>query len=525
MSDDAELLGEYAKNGSEQAFSELVRRHVDLVYGAALRRTGDSHRASEVTQKVFTHLARQAGRLTTHTSLAAWLHTVSRNAAIGLMISEKRRRLHESEAATFARIHAPDGENPDWDRVSPVLDAAIDGLPEPDRVAIVLRFLKRQSFAAVGAALRVSEDAARMRTDRALDKLRTRLARQGISSTAAAMGALVSSQTGLSAPAGLAASATSTALAAAAAKTGMGFFLMTTIQKTLITTVALGVLGTLGYEGNVIRLQQLKIEELTTALTRERSSRRTGPVPSATAAGLSLAANGPTGSTALAGKDGAASTMASRANQLQDLIRLNPQFSIPEIALLEDKDWTEIAEASSFDTDEGRRRAFKALRDAAKDKLAPRLIAAIRGFSANSGGQLPADPSQLMQYLAADLPPGVLQRYQMVSPNRRFGERPELDILTETFPVDAEFDTKLELNSGEYILKTTHPAGPAIVQAYNRWQGQTPPPKGPPSGQALAPFLLEPVDPALIDELLPNILGKGGTIKRFAPSMAGKSGP
>ena len=82
MNDDTALLRRYAEEGSEAAFTELVRRHVDLVYGAALRRTGgDSHRAADVAQQVFTTLARQAQKLSRHTVLSAWLHTATRNAA------------------------------------------------------------------------------------------------------------------------------------------------------------------------------------------------------------------------------------------------------------------------------------------------------------------------------------------------------------------------------------------------------------------------------------------------------------
>lgn len=136
--------------------------------------------------------------------LVAWLHTATRNAALNLMISEKRRQVREHQALDLAPAGAGDA-GPDWERLRPVLDAAIDELPEPDRAAVVLRFLERRPFAEIGAALRVSEDAARMRTDRALNKLRTALARHGITSTATALSAIVSSQPLVSAPAGLAA--------------------------------------------------------------------------------------------------------------------------------------------------------------------------------------------------------------------------------------------------------------------------------------------------------------------------------
>src|SRR5580692_4660613 len=100
MNDDATLLRRYAEDRSEAAFTELVKRHLDLVYSAALRRTGgDPHRAADVAQQVFGALARDARRLSRHSVLQAWLHTATRNASLNLMISEHRRKTRESMAA------------------------------------------------------------------------------------------------------------------------------------------------------------------------------------------------------------------------------------------------------------------------------------------------------------------------------------------------------------------------------------------------------------------------------------------
>ena len=187
MNEDATLLHRYAAEKSEAAFAALVQRHVDLVYGAALRRTGgDAHLAADVAQQVFTAVARDAGRLARHPALSAWLHTATRNAALNLMISENRRRARERQAVELEAVTAGAAPAPEWERVRAVIDAAIDELSEPDRVAVVMRFLERHPFARIGAALRISEDAARMRTDRALEKLRSALARRGITSTATA---------------------------------------------------------------------------------------------------------------------------------------------------------------------------------------------------------------------------------------------------------------------------------------------------------------------------------------------------
>lgn len=242
MNDDVEMLRRYAEEGSQAAFNEVVRRHVDLVYGAALRRMGgDPHRAAEVAQQVFTALARDAQKLARHPQLRAWLHTATRNAALNLMTSEQRRLTRETEALALESTGAAGRSDPDWSRLQPLLDGAIDELPESDRTAVILRFLERRPFAEIGAALKVSEDAARVRTDRALDKLRAVLARHGITSTGAALGAMLSSQPSVAAPAGLAAALALKSLAAAGA--GVSAIAAVSIMSTkLITTAALSAL-------------------------------------------------------------------------------------------------------------------------------------------------------------------------------------------------------------------------------------------------------------------------------------------
>jgi len=61
---DQRLLRDYAARRSEAAFAELVRRHVDFVYSAAVRMVRDAHLAEDVTQGVFVALAQNARQLT-----------------------------------------------------------------------------------------------------------------------------------------------------------------------------------------------------------------------------------------------------------------------------------------------------------------------------------------------------------------------------------------------------------------------------------------------------------------------------
>ena len=75
---DMKLVREYASTGSEEAFTTLVSRHINLVYSVALRGVSNPHQAEEVCQAVFIILARKAGRLPQGTVLSGWLYETAR---------------------------------------------------------------------------------------------------------------------------------------------------------------------------------------------------------------------------------------------------------------------------------------------------------------------------------------------------------------------------------------------------------------------------------------------------------------
>lgn len=165
MIDDTELLRDYV-NGSEAAFAEFVRRHVALVYGAALRRVGHDHMlAEEVAQTVFTQCARKARALQSHSALSGWLHRSTRFAAIDALRATRQRI--DAEQSKYM----PNDPTPviTADDIRPIIDALLDRLSERDRDAVVLRFFESGSFAEIGRRLHISEDAARMRVERALE--------------------------------------------------------------------------------------------------------------------------------------------------------------------------------------------------------------------------------------------------------------------------------------------------------------------------------------------------------------------
>jgi len=276
---DAQLLREYACQGSEAAFGEIVARHTDLVYSAVLRQVGSAALAEDVVQGVFTDLARKArslaGKLDENGTIVGWLYRSSRYAVSKHLRAEHRRHNRESQA--MQNLDPASSASPDWERVRPALDEALAELSEVDRQAMLLRFFQNQEFQAVGAALGISDDAAQKRVARALEKLRVRLTRHGITTTSAMLSAVLSTNAVQTAPAGLAAKLAGASLAGAAAKTGTTLTIMTlTSFKTgiIATGIAAGLAVWLVAEHRSLN----KLQEENTAL-RQQISQVAQPPP------------------------------------------------------------------------------------------------------------------------------------------------------------------------------------------------------------------------------------------------------
>ena len=242
MINDEQLLQAYARERSESAFGELVTRHLDCVYSAALRVVnGDTPLAQDVTQTVFIDLARQAGKLSCDVALAGWLHRHTCYTAAKAVRTERRRQSREHTAMEMRALD--DNTRPEWEQVAPYLDESLNELNPKDRDALVLRFLRQQDLRAVGAVLGISEDAAQKRVDRALEKLHVVLKQRGATLSLAALGTALATQVVTAAPAGFAASVAATALASAAAASGGAMAFATAALRQMLCSNRRLVLG------------------------------------------------------------------------------------------------------------------------------------------------------------------------------------------------------------------------------------------------------------------------------------------
>jgi len=184
-----ELLLRIREERCEKAFEELMRRYSRLVYSVGWRRLGDQFLAEECVQEVFLRLARGLPRLSSEAELVGWLHATAHRVTIDRWRKETRRLDREQKAALMPIVS--ESEDGHWSEVAPLLDAALNDLGPADRQAILLRYFQCESLRTVGRALGLSEDAAKMRLRRALEKLQTILGKRGITCSSAALAILL----------------------------------------------------------------------------------------------------------------------------------------------------------------------------------------------------------------------------------------------------------------------------------------------------------------------------------------------
>jgi RNA polymerase sigma factor (sigma-70 family) len=225
MKDDAMLLQEFVGDRSEAAFAELVSRHINLVYSAALRMVHEPAVAEDVVQSVFVELARKAPSIRDGNALPGWLYRVAQNQAANHLRAEVTRRRYEAEAMTQAQLEKA------WDRISVGLEEAMASLSPAEQNLLVMRFFQDLSWRDVGAAVELSEDTVQRRVGRALEKLRSFFAREGVVLPAAVIGLTITANAVHAAPASLVTSVTSASLAGAA---GMAAYGGLTFTKTLL---------------------------------------------------------------------------------------------------------------------------------------------------------------------------------------------------------------------------------------------------------------------------------------------------
>jgi RNA polymerase sigma factor (sigma-70 family) len=233
MSDDA-LLNEFNRARSERAFEALVQRHLRLVFATALRQVGDRSLAEEISQQVFLALARKAGRLGGHQTIAGWLYQTTLREAKRALRTELRRQRRDQLALEVGALGH--GSADEADGLLPLLDEALASLRESERLAVILRYFEGKSWREVGTELGASEDAVQKRGERALETLGRFFARHGFKVSAAALTTGLTTQASAAVPMTLAGVITQTALVPTASASTMGVLAMHLMNLTKTQT-------------------------------------------------------------------------------------------------------------------------------------------------------------------------------------------------------------------------------------------------------------------------------------------------
>jgi RNA polymerase sigma factor (sigma-70 family) len=275
MVPDQELLSRYCKDRDEAAFAELVRRHLPVVYSAAVRQLpGAPHLAEDAAQMAFVLLARKASSIAPNVIVAGWLHRSTRFAVKQILRAERRRVAREQ--ASFVMNEISRETEATSAQVDPLLDEALDSLNTPDRDVLVLRYFEHKSFAEISSIKGLSEDAARKRINRAVDKLRRFFSRRGIATTASLLNVSLAASTMAAPPAGLGAVITKAACGAAAIAP-IPFWINQTVNLMKAKTVAGCAIAAVAVTS--LFLQHRQVERLKTEL---QSLRHANQAPSAT---------------------------------------------------------------------------------------------------------------------------------------------------------------------------------------------------------------------------------------------------
>lgn len=237
---DEDILGRYARTRDASAFGELVARHKDMVYAACRRVLGNQADAEDAAQECFLALMQHPERA--QGSPAGWLHRVAVRCAIDVARRETARKAREAKAM---RQEATLDGAPRWEDVSGQVDRAVDELPDDLRVAVIRYYLEGRRQEEIAAELGVTQGTVSKRVERGTEELRLRMAKAGVTVSAAALVSLLSTHAVEAAPATLSsalghmtAAGTNAAGAGATAGGGIGF-----VKGAAIFLVLAGVMG------------------------------------------------------------------------------------------------------------------------------------------------------------------------------------------------------------------------------------------------------------------------------------------
>lgn len=169
-----ETVLQQAARGDTEAFAEIVREYQGTVFSIGWHFLGDRSQAEDLAQDVFLELYQGLAGIQSAAHLTHWLRRV----AVNRSIDQGRRKKFRRELA-LEEIHEPAAEDAAADSfLSQRLRQTVAGLPEKQRMVVVLRYQEDLGPAEIADLLAMPVNTVKSTLHRALEELRGKLARK-----------------------------------------------------------------------------------------------------------------------------------------------------------------------------------------------------------------------------------------------------------------------------------------------------------------------------------------------------------
>ena len=180
------------RSGDARAFDALVRRHRTPVFNFILRYTGHRARAEDLLQETWLKAVRGAHDYEPKARFTTWVYTIARNLCVDSARKESYRQTESLEAPAgaeedgrmLAEVLPDENAAPDRaahnSRLRPLLERALEGLPQEQREVFILREYSGIAFKDIAVVTGVPENTVKSRMRYALDGLRKRLQELGV---------------------------------------------------------------------------------------------------------------------------------------------------------------------------------------------------------------------------------------------------------------------------------------------------------------------------------------------------------
>ena len=173
------------KKGDRVAFEILMRKYYPRILNFVYRFLGNRQLSEDLTQDVFLKIYKSARRYRPRSKFQTWLYTIAKNTCLNELRRNRGHLVSLDEPITYdERAQKKEISDPHSDPAGEffqkekkaLIQAAINDLPENQRIAVILRRYENFSYVEIAATMNVTDKAVKSLLSRAKVNLRKKLA-------------------------------------------------------------------------------------------------------------------------------------------------------------------------------------------------------------------------------------------------------------------------------------------------------------------------------------------------------------